>query len=171
MKIITIDEEEVLVSPSGKIWIRKNDDLKELKQGWCGRGHYKRICIHRHTYYVHRVVAYAYGLYPSLDKIVGLDVDHIDNNNQNNNLSNLQVITSKENRAKEHANTLSKMNYHYEMLKIEESLKLVSIERSIRDIANKLGVDQSFISQVVNGKRKHVRGYVIRKVEEANNEI
>ena len=100
-----------VVDKSQKIY---ND---KYSKGWyC----YKRIAIP-----VHRVVyAWYHGIVP-----VGYDVDHIDNNTLNNNLSNLQLLTREENNQKK---VVSRNQYNYNMTD-EEILEKRAKQKYIYD--------------------------------------
>jgi hypothetical protein len=53
---------------------------------------YVRTTIHRRNEYIHRIVASVF-----IGDPTGFDVDHIDGNKENNDISNLEIITHKEN--------------------------------------------------------------------------
>lgn len=53
---------------------------------------YVRTTIHKKNEYIHRIVASLF-----IGEIEGMDVYHIDGNKQNNDISNLEIITHKEN--------------------------------------------------------------------------
>ena len=102
-KIFAIDGIDYIVSSDGKIYSTKNIGRgkyhKEISQRDNSDG-YKTITVgkndRRRTMSVHRLVALAF--IPNPDGLP--EVDHIDNNRKNNNASNLQWITSLENKRK-----------------------------------------------------------------------
>lgn len=178
IKIIEVNQRKVLVSDAGRIWIYRSSSSVykenlvkpfkgfgwfEAKQRQRGKRGYMSVSINHVDYYVHRLVAYAFDIYPSLSKIPGFDVDHIDNNNRNNRASNLQLLSRSCNRSKEHLHQLSQLGYHYEVYGPKE-VGLISIHRSLNEVAEKLNVDASFISQCVRGLRHQCKGYTVKKV-------
>tara|TARA_R110000787_G_scaffold71230_2_gene158511 strand:+ start:117 stop:653 length:537 start_codon:yes stop_codon:yes gene_type:complete len=80
---------------------RKKDIL--LKPSKDKNGYYYIVFCHNHiskTVKIHQLVAIAFlNHYPN--RYDGLIVDHIDNNPSNNTLSNIQLITSRENTSKD----------------------------------------------------------------------
>jgi len=75
---------------SGKIWSHKTN--KFLAETDAGKG-YLNVHIGCATKYVHRLIAKTFLPNYSED----LDVDHIDKNRSNNNISNLQMLTHADN--------------------------------------------------------------------------
>lgn len=72
---------------------------------------YKRVCISKHskqyTKYVHQLVSVAF-LGHKPDGYNGLVVDHISNNRLDNNLSNIQLVTTRYNTSKDRSGGTSK---------------------------------------------------------------
>lgn len=102
-KILNIYGVDYLVREDGKIFSTKKFDKdgnpKEIKQRLNLDGYYT-VTVgdykKRHTRTVHKIVADAF--IPTEDK--NLEIDHIDDNRLNNNLSNLQWLTHADNVSK-----------------------------------------------------------------------
>lgn len=77
-----------------------------LKQGYTQDG-YRQVQIYkmgRHkTFGIHRLVFWSFN--PHIKKMPGYEVDHIDNDKENNHLSNLQYIKSRHNSTKRSMNS------------------------------------------------------------------
>lgn len=102
--------ENYLINPKGSVFSTKVN--RELIPQINSRG-YKFIRLHeggkQFSFLLHRLLAYVFLDLPSLDS--SLEVDHIDSNKSNNDLSNLQVLTTKQHHFKTHgpyAETLEK---------------------------------------------------------------
>jgi len=85
------------VFQDGTILVKRKDEFYEKKTRDCRGYHRLTLCFKgkRKSYYVHRIIAYVYK---------GLDIenpkqmiDHIDTNKENNNVTNLRVVTNQEN--------------------------------------------------------------------------
>ncbi len=102
-KIININGVDYIAASDGKIYSTKNVGKakfhQEIKQRKNSDGYY---CIttgkngNRRSVRVHRIIAKAF--VPNVNNLP--EVDHIDNNRENNNSSNLQWITGIENKKK-----------------------------------------------------------------------
>ena len=89
----------------------------------------------------------------------GLDVNHIDGNKSNNNISNLEFCTRKENIAHSLRNGLSRTNdYGKRRIKVHV-LENDTIYNSINECGRCLGIDPSLISQYLRGEIKNCYGY------------
>lgn len=163
VKIITVNDRMLCVTNYGVIMIWRNNKWNFCSIYTDKRG-YQRVLINHKYYRVHRLVAYAFGISPTIEKVEGLDVDHIDNDVSNNAASNLQLISSKANRKKEHDHVLSQMNYCYGVYEVKEELEIKCVCKSLSEVAEMIGCDSSFVSQVVNGKRKQCKGFVIKRI-------
>lgn len=77
------------VSESGEV--KRNYSNRVLKQQ-LNRYGYKYVRIHEKNITVHRLVAEAF-----IGPVDGFEIDHIDTNRANNHVSNLRIVTRKEN--------------------------------------------------------------------------
>jgi len=116
---------------------------------------------HKKQHYVHRLVAGAFIVNNSNKR----EINHIDGNKLNNELSNLEWVSSKENKAhcrKNHLQRIAKGNdYSNAKLNdmiIKDILLLYRLDKiSQRKIALKYNVCQQLISDIVNRKSwKHI---------------
>lgn len=117
-------------------------------------GGYNRVSLHKDgyqkNYSVHRLVAKAF-----IDNKENLpEVNHIDGNKLNNNVSNLEWISKSGN-----------IRHRCDILL--SGVKAISLEKngiiysfnSIREASLKLNLDGGNLSRVLSGKRNSVRGY------------
>lgn len=108
-------------SNDGFIYSMKKDGLKKLKS-YDNRDKYQRVKINKNNLFVHQLVfitffkttpsipaqanyssiIYIHQFCKTLHSPKELAIDHIDNNNQNNSIWNLKVITQKQNLEKMH---------------------------------------------------------------------
>ena len=93
---------DYLASKCGKILSLKRKQKRILKPGKNGKSNYLIFCLYeknkKKIYLVHRFIFETFkGEIPS-DK----QTDHIDNNKENNSLSNLQLLSPSENTKKSH---------------------------------------------------------------------
>ena len=84
------------VYPDGKIWSYSH---KKWLKPWTKKDGYQQVCLSDNEgkikwYYIHRVVYEAVTGSPIPN---GMQVNHIDENKANNNISNLNLMTPKEN--------------------------------------------------------------------------
>lgn len=101
-KLFTVYDMEYIVSTDGKIYSTKNNGRgkyhKEISQRENADGYMMVTCgknNHRRTERVHRIIAKAFIENPS----GYLEVDHIDGNRKNNNVSNLRWISGFDNKS------------------------------------------------------------------------
>jgi hypothetical protein len=91
--------EDYAVDPDGNIWSSKQKTIKKLKPGWAKkRGNYLFVRLtdkkgNIRSLYVHRLVAMAY--LPCDD--FSLEVNHINRNQCDNRIENLEWVNRKEN--------------------------------------------------------------------------
>ncbi len=119
----------------------------------------------RHTYSVHRLILENF--YP-IDNMENLQVNHIDGNKQNNNLSNLEWVTSKENTI--HAHKIGLKNQKGEKNNAskltEQDVKeiielLLSKKYTQKEIGEKYGVCADAIGAI---KNKHNWVYLTKDI-------
>lgn len=145
------------VSDKGRVKNSKTGRI--MKSNKNSRG-YEVICLRHNntqvTKRVHRLVADNF--YDGDHE--GFDVNHIDGNKTNNNLSNLEFCTRSEN-----------LNHAFKTgLKIpSRQIKVRVIETgevydSIRECGRTIGCDQSMICQCLSGKMRACNGYHFEKV-------
>lgn len=95
----------------------------------------------------------------------GYEVDHIDNDPSNNNLSNLQLLTHEENLKKKHRTNLMKekmINRKDQSMAVNQytlDKKLVKTYPSSHEAARQTGYVRSCISKACNGQLKTYKGY------------
>lgn len=108
--------ENYLISEDGSVFNSKTG--KELKKCISTSGYYYVHLVKdkkKYMKYVHRLVAEAF------IKETNEQVDHIDGNKLNNNISNLRWVTAKENY----------YNYGYEERKLHRCKKIIAIKNDI----------------------------------------
>ena len=148
------------VSESGGIF----RDGKELLTSLTNKG-YKDVSISingkRKHLSIHRTVALLY--VPNPDNLP--EVDHYDTNKLNNHYTNLEWVTTEENRDRAIRNGLMKVGTDYEHTKLTEDDIRYIRENYIpkhpefggRALSKKFGVGSAQISRIVNNKRwKHL---------------
>lgn len=108
---------------------------------------------------VHRMVALTY--LPNYSE--ELTVDHINNDKSDNSVSNLQMVTVSQNISKAHKDGI------HDAKNLKRSKQLYVFKDgvgawfpSINEAANSLGLDPRNMSQVLNGRCKHHRGYTFK---------
>lgn len=153
--------EDYYATIDGKIYSTKTK--KFLKPGTSENGYkYVSLCKKGKTknMFVHRLVWSAFkGIIPK-----GLQINHKDENKQNNNLSNLELVTPKENtnfgtRNQRIAEALKK---EITLFNENESLYF----KSLRDASNKLCINYSTLANLIfTARKKGVKRLRVKKVE------
>lgn len=145
------------VSNLGKVKSIKNNKIladRKDNHGYFQVQLYKKGVGKSHK--VHRLVLNSF----SENKLKNLQVNHIDENKTNNNISNLEWVTPKEN-----SNHGTRTARSAEKHKIEIVAKTQSgifyPSKSGKDLSKKLGVHPSNIFHVLSGKQKSVKGLKI----------
>ena len=112
-----------LASKCGQILSLKRKEKKILKFGTKGRG-YLFFCLYENNTYKNYLVSrYVFECFKG-EIPVDKEVDHIDNDKKNNRISNLQLLTPKENLRKNHLKKkVISFNIETQEEKIFESLK------------------------------------------------
>ena len=115
-----------LASKCGKILSLKRKKKKILKPGKNGKSNYLIFCLSeknkKKMYLLHRYVFETFkGKIPE-----GMHIDHCDNNRKNNFISNLQLLTPKENARKSCCKKVYSLNLETKEEKIFDSLSQAS---------------------------------------------
>ena len=148
------------VSESGGIF-RDGKELKFYILKKKGKPTYKTVKINKTTMYVHRIVAMTY--LPNPNNLP--EVDHRDTNKLNNHYTNLEWVTTKENRDRAIRNGLMKHGEQYEHSKLtEDDVKYIRQNYIPKHpefggvaLSKKFGVLSPQISRIVNNTRwKHI---------------
>ena len=151
-----------LVSSDGKIKrITKNGIVIDKKPTVTKQNNgYVRVTIHYKNEYLHRIVARLF-----LGEIDGFDVNHIDGNKENNNVSNLEIVTHKESarrRDKKLGGSLYERTKHKRNK--ENKYKWNNIFfKTQKEIAEHFGTTQSNISYHLRNNSK-LKGTKIEKI-------
>jgi hypothetical protein len=74
---------------------------------------YNRVLINNQSLCVHRIIAHTFLNYPITSQSKHLVIDHIDRNKKNNNLSNLRLLTQKQNTQNNCKNGVYKVADYY----------------------------------------------------------
>lgn len=152
MKDIVLNGVDLKLTESGEVF---NKSLKR-RGVFTDKYGYKYIVIRkggaRKKYLVHRLIAKAF-----IDNKSNLpEVNHIDGNKANNNVENLEWVTTSENQLHSRYSLGNQTGFH--------DVPIVCIEtgktyKSTRDAWRATGVGYSHISECANGKRKTAGGY------------
>lgn len=135
------------VTEDGRVWsVWKQDYLRPMKTG----NGYCHVCIHKHYFKIHRLVAQAYLPNPENKP----QVNHIDGNKSNNHVSNLEWVTALENM--QHALRVLKQNRNIGKQKLDKEtvykIRELRVEGvSIAQIARDLGIARHFVQDVLRG--------------------
>jgi hypothetical protein len=97
------------------------------------------------TFRVHRLVAIAF-LNHTPNKYDGLLVDHIDNNKLNNNLSNLQLLSNRENTSKDRKNKTSKYTGVYWNKECNKFASQIRINKKVKHLGLFDNEDDAYIT-------------------------
>lgn len=109
-------------------------------------------------YYIHRLVAQAFIPNPQNKP----QVNHVDENNQNNRVENLEWCTSKENNNHGTHNLRVGKSNSKSIICVETGVKY----HSTKDCAKQLGLNRGNITNVLKGRRKTCGGYTFKYKEE-----
>lgn len=144
----------------GKYKINKNGIIKSknkiLKPSKDNKG-YLYVILYKNGYgkhkSIHRLVAETF--IPNSNKLK--EVNHIDGNSINNNISNLEWITHSNN-IRHAVNVLNKIKKP--IMQYDLKFNFVKEWDSIKQVEEKLKIDHSNISKCCKGKRKQCGGYI-----------
>ena len=142
--------------------------VRNIKSGimlkpWITKDGYLRHCLYKHNkrknLLLHRIIATAFIDNPGKKP----QVNHIDENKLNNDLSNLEWCTERENaihgtRTKRVAEKLSK-----KVIQLDLNDNVLNEFESMGQAERETGVPRSNISHCCNGKRKSAGGYKWRR--------
>ena len=152
--------EKYEVSNLGKV---RNIKSGIMLKPWITKDGYLRHCLYKHNkrknLLLHRIIATAFIDNPGKKP----QVNHIDENKLNNDLSNLEWCTVKENnihgtRTKRVAEKLSQ-----KVIQLDLNDNILNVFKSMRQAERETGIDATSISGCCNGKRKSAGGYKWRK--------
>lgn len=135
------------VSKTGEIY----DKDKNIKNQLLVNG-YNSVRINKKTYLVHRLVALTY-----IDNPKNCNtINHIDENKTNNNATNLEWVTQKEN-----CNKHSKVIYHVRKV-IQKDLQnnIIAVHNSITEAGNAIGLTRHAVNKVCIGENKTAGGFI-----------
>jgi hypothetical protein len=151
--------ENYRITKSGKIW---NTTTKKFIGTKSVNGYYRIVCS-AGTFAIHRLVALTFVKNPDPENKI--NVDHIDGNPKNNNASNLEWVTQKEN-TERHKKQIS---HPKKVKKIDPKTgKAVKIFDQITHAAEDVGVTRRAIQLVLNGKNKTAGGFSWKYVDKNN---
>ena len=133
--------------------------VRNIKSGimlkpWITKDGYLRHCLYKHNkrknLLLHRIIATAFIDNPGKKP----QVNHIDENKLNNDLSNLEWCTERENaihgtRTKRVAEKLSQ-----KVIQLDLNDNILNVFKSMRQAERETGIDATSISACCNGKRK-----------------
>ena len=158
---------EYQVSDTGLVKSTKTGRI--LRPAVDARG-YERVCLFKmdrdRRYKVHRLVAMAFIHNP--DNLP--QVNHIDGNKRNNNVSNLEWVTNEQNmhHAKEHGLRIGHERFCESRRKRVIATNIKTGERIVFEsiLAAVKGIGTYHVSDVIKGQRKQAKGYTFA-LEEA----
>lgn len=143
---------EYLINEKGQVWSEKTN--KYLKTRPDRRGYITTqmwFDNKKQHALVHRLVwAYHFGKVPD-----GLEINHIDGNRSNNDISNLEVCTSSENSY--HAYRIGLSSHAKQVLKIDGNSAV--LYSTIKKAAIENNIDPSSITKACKGKVKNAGGF------------
>ena len=142
--------------------------VRNIKSGivlkpWITKDGYLRHCLYKHNkrknLLLHRIIATAFIDNPEEKPCV----NHIDENKLNNDLSNLEWCTERENaihgtRTKRVAEKLSQ-----KVIQLDLDDNILNVFKSMRQAERETEIDATSISACCNGKRKSAGGYKWRR--------
>ena len=142
--------------------------VRNIKSGimlkpWITKDGYLRHCLYKHNkrknLLLHRIIATAFIDNPGKKP----QVNHIDENKLNNDLSNLEWCTGRENlvhgtRTKRVAEKLSQ-----KVIQLDLNDNILNVFKSMRQAERETGVPSGNISRCCNGERESAGGYKWRK--------
>lgn len=124
---------------------------------------YIRVYIQNKTYTLHRLVAITF--------IENLEnkkqVNHIDGNKLNNTISNLELVTNKENQIHKFQIGLGN-NFTRKITQYDLQMNKIKDFNSITEAGKELNIGKSNITGVLNNYRKTAGGFIFKYLEDNN---
>ena len=158
---IKIDNfEKYEVSNLGKV---RNIKSGIIIKPWLDKYGYLRHCLYgrdkRKILLLHRIIATAF-----IDNPKGKPcVNHIDENKTNNDLSNLEWCTVRENNIHGTRTKRAAEKFFKEVVQLDLNDNVLNVFKSMTQAERETGVSRRNISKCCNGKRKSAGGYKWRK--------
>lgn len=154
--------EDYMVSPSGRVLSHKRGSYKELNPQADTDGYLQVMLARddtRNLRFVHRLVAETFIPRPSW----ATEVNHIDGNKQNNDVSNLEWTTRSGNMRHAHDNGLANTRKPVKVTNMATGTS--EIYRGQHEAARELGLNQGNINHALRGKMRTYRGYKFEYVD------
>ena len=127
---------------------------KNLKQRFDKNG-YKLVCLQQKSYRAHRIIALTF--LNNYDK--NLQVNHKNGIKKDNNINNLEMVTSKENNI--HRTNILKVGKIKPVIMLDKkTLKPLKTFNSTREAERIMKICHSTISKVCKKKKKSAGGYI-----------
>lgn len=153
--------ENYYIFSNGKVYSENKKGFLKLNSTQDG---YKQITLHNNgrtkTFKVHRLVAFYFIPNPHKKE----QVNHIDEDKTNNDISNLEWLTHKENMNFGTRNErISKKMINLTSKKVKQFSKdgeLINVFDGLSDAERKTGISATNICKVDKGKRKSAGGYI-----------
>jgi hypothetical protein len=135
------------VSKTGEIYDMNKKKVKEYKKNG-----YNNISINKKMYAVHRLVALTYANNPNNCNIV----NHIDENKTNNNATNLEWVTQKEN-CNKHTKIISHVR---KVIQRDLQNNVIAIHDSVTQAGVAIGLTRHAVNKVCIGENKTAGGFI-----------
>lgn len=138
---------------------RQTGKTKILKPFDSGRGYSKiKLCVDgkQNTLSIHRLVAKAFIPNP----IGKREVNHINGNTKDNNVENLEWVTSKENMQLAYRNGQVKLPRVFPVVQLLKNGQVVRRWECASIAALTIGIDASSLTKCCKGKLKHCGGFM-----------
>lgn len=162
-------EGEYMVSNKGRVMSLKSEDKPAILKTFLSEGGYPRINLMKDgdlkQVFVHRLVVQSF-----IGEIEdGLIVNHIDGNKENNNMSNLEIVTQSENAL----HSCHVLGNHIKAVYMLDKQTLEPIREfpSISAVKDELGIDDGAISKVCAMQRNFAGGYSWAYKEDYSKEL
>ncbi len=148
-----------LITKDGKVYSKRSNKYLKPKKNSDG---YLSLALSKNglkkDYLVHRLVATVYIENPKKHKYV----NHIDKNKSNNEVSNLEWCTARQN-IKHHLHN-SKNIHKVKVTQLSLKKKIIKIFDSIKEASIETNIDKSSIVRVCKGKQKSAGNYLWKYV-------